>query len=47
MFRHDPKALLYAPLRLLIHADVEANAVFSWTSKPGSQGDEPVAGHRN
>ncbi len=29
MFRHDPKALLYAPLRLLIYADADGNAVFS------------------
>ncbi len=29
MFRHDPRALLYAPLRLLIYADAEGNAVFS------------------
>ncbi|WP_025736495.1 DUF302 domain-containing protein [Mycobacterium genavense] len=34
MFRHDPKALLYAPLRLLIHADAEGNAVFSM-DQPG------------
>jgi hypothetical protein len=36
MFRHDPKILLYAPLRLLIHADAEGNAVFSM--------DQPSAG---
>jgi hypothetical protein len=29
MFRHDPKALLYAPLRVLIYADARGNAVFS------------------
>jgi hypothetical protein len=29
MFRHDPKALLYAPLRVLIYADSAGNAVFS------------------
>ena len=29
MFRHDSKALLYAPLRLLIYADADGNAVFS------------------
>jgi len=29
MFRHDPKALLYAPLRLLVYADADGNAVFS------------------
>jgi hypothetical protein len=29
MFRHDPKSLLYAPLRLLIYADADGNAAFS------------------
>ncbi|MDT0468836.1 DUF302 domain-containing protein [Streptomyces gibsoniae] len=29
MFRHDPRVLLYAPLRMLIHSDVDGNAVFS------------------
>jgi uncharacterized protein (DUF302 family) len=29
MFRHDPKALLYAPLRLLIYGDADGNAVFT------------------
>jgi len=29
MFRHDPRALLYAPLRVLIYADDDGNAVFS------------------
>jgi hypothetical protein len=29
MFRHDPKALLYAPLRVLEHGDADGNAVFS------------------
>ncbi|MEC4762671.1 DUF302 domain-containing protein [Mycobacterium sherrisii] len=29
MFRHDPKAMLYAPLRLLIHADADGNAVLT------------------
>jgi uncharacterized protein (DUF302 family) len=29
MFRHDPRALLYAPLRVLVYADVDGNAVFS------------------
>jgi len=29
MFRHDPKALLYAPLRLLVYGDADGNAVFS------------------
>jgi Domain of unknown function DUF302 len=29
MFRHDPKALLYAPLRVLVYSDADDNAVFS------------------
>jgi uncharacterized protein (DUF302 family) len=29
MFRHDPRALLYAPLRVLVYSDSDANAVFS------------------
>lgn len=29
MFRHDPRALLYAPLRVLMYADADGNAVFS------------------
>jgi len=29
MFRLDAKAMLYAPLRVLIHSDAEDNAVFS------------------
>lgn len=29
MFRHDPKALLYVPLRILIHADAHGDAIFT------------------
>ena len=29
MFRHNPRALLYAPLRVLLYADTDGNAVFS------------------
>ncbi|TDZ93476.1 DUF302 domain-containing protein [Mycobacteroides salmoniphilum] len=29
MFRHDPRALLYAPLRVLLFSDTEGDAVFS------------------
>lgn len=29
MFRHDPHALLYAPLRVLIYSDADGNAVWS------------------
>ncbi|BBX47600.1 hypothetical protein GCM10009641_17980 [Mycobacterium cookii] len=34
MFRHDPKALLYAPLRMLVHSDGDGNAVFTM-DQPG------------
>jgi hypothetical protein len=34
MFRHDPRALLYAPLRVLIYEDADGNAVFSM-DQPG------------
>ncbi|MGW3631695.1 DUF302 domain-containing protein [Streptomyces sp. NPDC005122] len=29
MFRHDPMALLYAPLRMLVYSDDDGNAVFA------------------
>ena len=29
MFRHDAKALLYAPLRMLVYSDADGNAVFT------------------
>jgi hypothetical protein len=35
MFRHDPRALLYAPLRVLVYSDPDGNAVFS-IDQPGS-----------
>jgi Domain of unknown function DUF302 len=38
MFRHDPKALLYAPLRLLIYSDADGNAVFSMDQPSGAFG---------
>jgi hypothetical protein len=34
MFRHDPKALLYAPLRMLVHGDADGNAIFTM-DRPG------------
>ncbi|WP_293004103.1 DUF302 domain-containing protein [Mycobacterium sp.] len=34
MFRHDPKAMLYAPLRMLVHGDADGNAVFTM-DQPG------------
>jgi hypothetical protein len=35
MARHDPRALLYAPLRVLIYSDADGNAVFS-IDQPGA-----------
>lgn len=29
MFRHDPKALLYAPLRMLVYGDSDGTAIFT------------------
>ena len=29
MFRHDPRALLYAPLRVLVYSDPDGNAIFT------------------
>ncbi|WP_082965282.1 DUF302 domain-containing protein [Mycobacterium sp. ACS1612] len=34
MFRHDPRAMLYAPLRVLVYSDPDGNAVFSM-DQPG------------
>jgi hypothetical protein len=38
MYRHDPVAMLYAPLRILIHADAAGDAVFV-IDQPSSQFD--------
>lgn len=43
MFRHDPKALLYAPLRLLIHADTDGNAVFTMDQPSAAFGSLGIA----
>src|SRR5271168_5001378 len=32
MFRHDPKALLYAPLRMLVYSDATATRSSRWTN---------------
>jgi hypothetical protein len=42
MFRHDPRALLYAPLRVLESSDPDDNAVFS-IDQPGLALDRKVA----
>src|SRR5580693_8184511 len=43
MFRHDPTALLYAPLRLMIYADSEGNAVFSMDQPSAAFGSLGIA----
>ena len=43
MYRHDPKALLYAPLRLLIHADADGNAVFTMDQPSAAFGSLGIA----
>lgn len=43
MFRHDPKALLYAPLRLLVYADADGNAVFSMDQPSAAFGSLGIA----
>lgn len=43
MFRHDPKALLYAPLRVLIYADPDGNAVFSMDQPSAAFGSLGIA----
>ncbi len=43
MIRHDPKALLYAPLRLLIHADADGNAIFSMDQPSAAFGSLGIA----
>jgi hypothetical protein len=45
MFRHDPRALLYAPLRVLVYSDADGTAVFSMdqpSSAFGSLGIDDV-----
>jgi hypothetical protein len=43
MFRRDPKTLLYAPLRVLIHADAEGNAVYSMDQPSAAFGSLGIA----
>jgi hypothetical protein len=43
MFRHDPKALLYAPLRLLVYADADGNAVFTMDQPSAAFGSLGIA----
>jgi hypothetical protein len=43
MFRHDPRTLLYAPLRLLVHSDADGNAVFSMDRPSSAFGSLGIA----
>jgi Domain of unknown function DUF302 len=43
MFRHDPRALLYAPLRVLVYADADGNAVFSMDQPSAAFGSLGIA----
>ena len=43
MFRHDPRALLYAPLRVLIYGDADGNAVFSINQPSAAFGSLGIA----
>lgn len=43
MFRHDPKALLYAPLRMLAYSDADGNAVFTMDKPSAAFGSLGVA----
>jgi uncharacterized protein (DUF302 family) len=42
-FRHDPKALLYAPLRVLVYSDADGNAVFSMDQPSSAFGSLDIA----
>ena len=43
MFRHDPRALLYAPLRMLVYSDADGNAVFTMDQPSAAFGSLGVA----
>lgn len=43
MFRHDPRALLYAPLRVLVYSDADGNAVFSMDQPSSAFGSLGIA----
>ncbi|HME14498.1 MAG TPA: DUF302 domain-containing protein [Mycobacterium sp.] len=43
MYRHDPRALLYAPLRVLVYADIDGNAVFSMDQPSAAFGSLGIA----
>ncbi len=43
MFRHDPRALLYAPLRVLVYAGADGKAVFSMDQPSAAFGSLGIA----
>jgi uncharacterized protein (DUF302 family) len=43
MFRHDPKALLYAPLRMLVYSDSDGNAIFTMVQPSNAFGSLGIA----
>ena len=43
MYRHDARALLYAPLRVLIYPDADGNAVFSMDQPSAAFGSLGIA----
>jgi len=43
MFRHDPKALLYAPLRMLVYSDSDGNAIFTMDRPSNAFGSLGIA----
>ena len=43
MFRHDPRALLYVPLRVLVYSDADGNAVFSMDRPSSAFGSLGIA----
>ena len=43
MFRHDPKALLYAPLRMLVYSDADGNAIFTMDRPSAAFGSLGIA----
>ena len=43
MFRHDPKALLYAPLRMLVYSDADGNAIFTMDQPSAAFGSLGIA----
>ena len=43
MYRHDPRAMLYAPLRVLVYADADGNAVFSMDQPSAAFGSLGIA----